>query len=70
MLELDHHLARERVRVGRHVGDGVDRAARHAGGLERFDQVFLFQARRIAFRDSVSASRFFMRSALLAKRAS
>src|SRR5919108_2448861 len=39
MLELDHHLAREGLRVGRHFGDRVDRTAGHAFGLERAKQI-------------------------------
>src|SRR5512145_1977433 len=39
MLELNHHLARQRLRVGGHVGDRVDRAARNTGDVERLDQL-------------------------------
>src|SRR5688572_7405361 len=42
VLELDHHLARERLRVARQLGDGVDRAAGHARGVQSPEQVILF----------------------------
>src|SRR5688500_15937067 len=39
VLELDHHLARQRLRVGGELGDRVDRAARHARGFQRGEQL-------------------------------
>ena len=39
VIDLDHHLARGDLRIGEHVADPVDRADRHAGGLEVADPV-------------------------------
>src|SRR5712691_5601562 len=37
MRQLESQAARDRLRLGEHLLDGVDRAVRHAAGLERLD---------------------------------
>ena len=48
MRQLANHLAMANLRIVEHLGDGVDRGAGHAGGVQPFRNLFPGQIKKAA----------------------